>query len=160
MKNCLAIFKKAIFIIILINIIINPVRAEYWCKALALRDTHYNEDVRTRIKKGATVQFSSHFGDNLCQHGGYCAKRYDFRLIDCDNHLRPIRTRNNAQAARFSDVEDTLIGLGLCTACASNATAWYIHLPSSRTGKQVKAALEGNPFAIQQLRANVPQYQP
>jgi hypothetical protein len=78
--------------------------------------------------------------------------------LDCDAHLNPIRTKANAGDVRYSDIEDTLLNMGLCNACAGNAAAWYVYRPSSSTGQLVKAALEGNPLAKQKLQGDVPNY--
>jgi hypothetical protein len=141
------------------NASVMPAYAEYWCKAVALRDTHYNESPETLIRKGQVESFTTDDGADLCQHGGYCVKRHDFRLIDCDAHLRPMRTKANAGEVRYSDIDDTLLSIGLCSACAGNAAAWYIGRPSSPTGMLVKAALEGNPLAKQKLQEmDIPTY--
>jgi hypothetical protein len=151
---------KTTILAILISALVTPAYAEYWCKAVALRDTHYNESPETLIRKGQVESFSTDEGADLCQHGGYCVKRRDFRLLDCDVNLRPIRTQGNAEEARYSDIEDTLVSMGLCNACAGNAAAWYTHLALSPTGRLVKAALEGNPLARQKLQEgdNIPNY--
>ena len=143
---------KSIVIAILISAVATPAYAEYWCKAVALRDTHYIETPDTLIRRGQVESFTTDNGADLCQHGGYCVKRRDFRLIDCDAHLNPIRTKANAGDARYSDIEDTLVAMGLCNACAANAASWYTYRPSSPTGMLVKAALEGNPVAKQKLQ--------
>jgi hypothetical protein len=151
---------KTTILAILISALVTPAYAEYWCKAVALRDTHYNESPETLIRKGQVESFSTDEGADLCQHGGYCVKRRDFRLLDCDANLRPIRAQANAGEARYSDIEDTLVSMGLCNACAGNAAAWYTRLPSSPTGRLVRAALEGNPLARQKLLEgdNIPNY--
>jgi len=149
---------NSIVIGVLISAFVMPAYAEYWCKAVALRDTHYNESPETLIRKGKVVSFTTDNGADLCQHGGYCVKRRDFRLVDCDAHLNPIRTKANPANVRHSDIEDTLLAMGLCSACADNAAAWYIRRPSSPTGKLVKAALEGNPLAKRKLQDDIPNY--
>ncbi len=131
--------------------LITPSHAEYWCKAVALRNTQYNESPETKIRKGQVVTFSSDYGVDLCQHGGYCAKRRDFRLLDCDAHLKPIRSKADPASVRHSDIEDTLLKMGLCSACADNAAAWYTRRPNSPTGRLVRSALEGNPVAKRRL---------
>lgn len=138
-----------------------PAFAEYWCKAQAIRNTHYNESPGTLIKKGQIVSFTSDYGVDLCQHGGWCVKRKDLKLIDCDYHLNPIRSKADPKNVRHSDIEDTLLSFGLCSACADNAAAWYIRRPSSPTAKLVRSALEGNPIAKQKLQSgwdNIPNF--
>jgi hypothetical protein len=152
---------KRLLVAILIYAFVTPSYAEYWCKALALRDTHYNESTDTLIRKGQVEAFTTDNGPDLCQHGGYCVKRRDFRLLDCDVHLNPIRTKANTEDVRYSDIENTLVEMGLCNACAGNAASWYIYRPSSPTGQLVKAALEGNPLAKQKLQQDwdsIPNY--
>jgi hypothetical protein len=151
---------KSIVIAILISAFVTPAYAEYWCKAVALRDTHYNESPETLIRKGQVESFTTDNGTDLCQHGGYCAKRRDLRLIDCDAHLNPIRTKANVGDVRYSDIDDTLLAMGLCSACASNAASWYIYRPLSPTGKLVKGALEGSPVAKRKLQQgdDIPNY--
>jgi hypothetical protein len=151
---------KSIVLAVLISAVVTPSYAEYWCKAVALRDTQYNESPETLIRKGQVESFTTDNGADLCQHGGYCVKRRDFRLLDCDSHLNPIRTKANAGNVRYSDIDDTLLAMGLCSACAGNAAAWYTYRPSSPTGQLVKAALEGSPLAKRKLQEgdSIPNY--
>ena len=72
---------KSIVIAILVSAVVAPAHAEYWCKAVALRDTHYNESPETLIRKGQVESFTTDNGADLCQHGGDCAKRRDFRSL-------------------------------------------------------------------------------
>lgn len=150
--------RKVIIVVINFALAINPAHAEYWCKAIALRNTHYNDHPEIIIKKDTEDTFTSDYGNDLCQHGGYCVKRQDFKLIDCDYHLNPIRSKAEPIALRYSDVSDTLVNMGLCSLCAKNAASWYIKHPLSKTGKLVKAALEGNPEAKKKLIEDTPQF--
>lgn len=135
-----------------------PANAEYWCSAVALRNTHYVETPEPLIRKGQKVEFTTDNGAELCQHGGYCAKRRDFKLLDCDAHLNPIRSKADPASVRHSDIEDTLLNMGLCSACADNAAAWYLRKPMSPTGRLVKSALEGNPVAKRKLQGDIPNF--
>ena len=95
---------KSVVIAILISAFVTPAYAEYWCKAVALRDTRYNESPETVTRIGQVESFTTDNSPDLCQHGGYCAKRRDFRRPDCDAHLNPIRTKANAGDVRYSDI--------------------------------------------------------
>ena len=155
------VMRKKILVPIMVLFFTSPVFAEYWCKAVALRNTYYNESPGTLIRKGQIISFTSDYGSDLCQHGGWCVKRKDLKLLDCDYHLNPIRTKADPTNVRHSDIEDTLLSMGLCSACADNAAAWYIRRPSSSTAKLVRSALEGNPIAKRKLQSgwdNIPNF--
>jgi hypothetical protein len=80
---------KRIVLAILMSVVASPAYAEYWCKAVALRDTHYDESPETLIRKGQVDSFTTDDGADLCQHGGYCVKRRDFRLLELRRAFEP-----------------------------------------------------------------------
>jgi len=108
---------------------------------------------------------------SFCSHGGYCCpthltvkghkvealrltnckigKRYDDKndpdeiMYDVDVY----RSKNSADTLRYDDLDNKLLGTGLCSACASNAADYYLHKPNSRCAQLVNQAIEGNPIA-------------
>jgi hypothetical protein len=112
----------------------------------------------------------------FCSHGGSCypthvyingepvealrldnctvgaeVSRYDDEII---YGLEVDRSRNSEADLRFDDVENALIELGLCMACADNAARHYVERPQGQCGTLVKQSLEGNPAARRRLAAD------
>lgn len=119
---------------------------------------------------------------SICSHGGYCYPTHvrvggkllpALRVTNCTVDLRrpdpPIpgivdddiiyyfkvdRGRNSAAALRLDDVENRLLEMGMCSACAGTAADAYVHKPNSACGKLTRRVLEGNPVARRELVEN------
>lgn len=72
-------------------------------------------------------------------------EEYTFYEVDID------RSKNSASDLRYDDLDNQLLNLGLCSACASNAPM-TLKKPKSKCGKLVKAALEGNRKALEAIK--------
>lgn len=117
----------------------------------------------------------------FCSHGGGCYPRYividgkkveALRLTNCKIGAAepPIaglpddgtttydidvdRSKNSAADLKYDDVDNALLNLGMCSACASNAADLYIHNPASECGSKVADALAGDKLAIDALQAD------
>jgi hypothetical protein len=114
---------------------------------------------------------------SFCSHGGYCYPTHvieggirveALRLTNCKvgdpepptlpdeeelyYSVDVIRSKNSPAALKIDDLDNRLLDLGLCSACASNAAWLYVNEPGSRCAKLVKRALEGNPSALETLK--------
>jgi uncharacterized protein YecT (DUF1311 family) len=160
-----------------------PAAAADICEAVALRNAPALEDPSAVIRKGdvdtAITQYrvSKKTGeDAFCSHGGYCypvhatenGQRIEvLRLTNCSIGARDpyddpddvyygldvIRSAVPPQTLKINDVDDSLLRLGLCSACAGNAAVLYVTAPESRCARVVKEALEGNPDALKALNS-------
>ena len=151
------------------------------CKAIALRDVPALEDPSSILRRGeydtgiTQYRVSKQTGlASLCSHGGYCYPTHVFvdgikvkvlRLTNCKVGKKDyenseeyfydvdvIRSAVNAVDLRRDDVDNKLVGMGLCSACAANAAQHYVHRPRSKCGRLVKAALEGSSAALKRLK--------
>ncbi len=120
----------------------------------------------------------------FCQHGGSCYPRYlivdgqnveALRLTNCKIGARWAsdipgvidedvmysvdvdRSRNSAEVLKYNDLDNALLALGMCSACAGNAAHIYMEQPQSRCGSTVANALAGDKGAIAELESN-PEY--
>ncbi|CAM5772004.1 hypothetical protein LMIY3S_03698 [Labrys miyagiensis] len=110
----------------------------------------------------------------ICSHGGGC---YAFKvsadgmhgdtldLINCRvnpkvssvddgieyHDIDVVRSKNSKSALRQDDIENRLIDLGACSACAGTMANSYIRHPRSRCAAFTRSVLEGNPVAIKRL---------
>ncbi len=141
------------------------------CKAIALGSVSSIENPSSVIHKGERMESISQYNEKdgvsvFCAHGGYCFPRYVsvkgkkvevLRLINCkigkkrsdgdggySYELIPDRTKMSPKESLFNDIEDILLDMGLCSACADNAARYYIEKPSSACATLVRAALGGN----------------
>jgi hypothetical protein len=149
-----------------------PALAADICEAVAIRDVPAVEAADSIIKKGekdtAITQYrvSKSTGKAVfCSHGGYCYPADGLRLLNCkvgakDNYDDPddtyysvdvIRSKVPATTLRYDDLDNRLLQMGMCSACASNAANEYLRHPGSRCGRTVKSAIEGNPVATKAL---------
>lgn len=111
----------------------------------------------------------------FCSHGGYCYPRYVFidgenrealRLTNCNigavdteysdsneisYRVEVDRSKVSDSDLREDDVENKLIAMGLCNACAANVSEVYTKRPTSRCAKLTTQALQGNSEAIEAL---------
>lgn len=147
-------------------------RAADICKAVALRDVPAVEAPDSILRKGefdtAITQYRINKKTKLtsfCSHGGYCYPANGLKLLNCkvgakDDYDDPdevlysvdvIRSKVPAAQLRYDDLDNRLLSMGLCSACASNAADTYIKRPTSACGRTVRAALEGNPGATKAL---------
>jgi hypothetical protein len=112
--------------------------------------------------------------DVFCAHGGYCypahivvngRKVEALRLTNCkigarDPYEDPddvfcsldvIRSAVPPARLKMDDVDNRLLEMGLCSACAGNASYAYVTKPKSKCAHLVREALEGNPDALATL---------
>jgi len=143
------------------------------CEAVALHATTETKDFPYALKRGEIINAVTQYNVNkktsvasLCQHGGGCYPAEALRLTNCivqskssselDDDvfygLDVIRSKVPPDALRQNDVEEKLLDLGMCRACASNAAAVYVRMPASRCAKLVQQALEGDPTAIENVK--------
>ena len=151
------------------------------CRAVALRDVAAIEAPDSVIPRGDYDDAITQYNINkqtktttFCSHGGYCypthvyingQKQEALRLVNCKVGIKAFedaeqvtysvdvdRSRNSAATLRESDVSQKLLDMGLCSACASNVTAFYVRKPTSACGRLARQALEGNPAAADKLR--------
>lgn len=141
------------------------------CKAVAIRDVAAIEDPASIIPQGGydtaitRVRKSDGF-PSFCSHGGYCYPAASLKLMNCrvgpkssynDNEtdyysVDVIRSKVSGQALRRDDLDNRLLEMGLCSACAGNAAHLYITRPKSACAQTVRQALEGNPTAARKLQ--------
>jgi hypothetical protein len=110
---------------------------------------------------------------SFCSHGGYCYPRFIsiggkltevLQLKNCriggktsedeDETRYSVdldRLKNSQADLKYNDLTNTLLTMGLCTACAGNAAQYYLQKPSSECGLLVKSALEGDPASKEKL---------
>ena len=150
-----------------------PTSAADICKAVALRDVPAVEDPSSILRKGEQDGAITQYRVNrktgkssFCSHGGYCYPAYSLELLNCkvgakDEYNDPedvfysvdvVRTKVPAALLRYDDLDNRLLDMGLCNACASSAADTYIRRPRSKCGRIVGAALEGNPEAAKALK--------
>lgn len=151
------------------------------CKVVALRDVAAIENPESVIPRGSYDEAITYYNVNkqtkmasFCSHGGLCypthvlvngQRQETLRLVNCKVGAKDSeddeqvsyavdvdRTKNSAAVLRADDVDNRFLELGLCSACASNVAAFYIHKPNSACGRLAKQALEGNPVAVGKLR--------
>ena len=117
----------------------------------------------------------------FCSHGGGCYPRYlikdgrkveALRLTNCkigaaeppfaglpddgtvSYDVTVVRSKNSASDLRYDDIDNALLNIGMCSACASNAAELYIRSPASKCGSNVADALAGDRAAIEALQKN------
>jgi hypothetical protein len=151
------------------------------CRAIALRDVPALESPSSILAKGSFDTAITQYRVNkqtheasFCSHGGYCYPTHIFvgarkiealRLVNCrvgkrssysdpDEIFYEIdvdRSKNSASTLRYDDLDNKLLNMGLCSACASSAAEHYLKKPNSACGQLVKRALEGNPASTKRL---------
>jgi hypothetical protein len=67
-----------------------------------------------------------------------------------------IRSKIPLALLRHDDLDNKFLEMGLCSACADNVAQYYIKQPNSQCATLARAALEGNPEALQTLRDTPP----
>jgi len=157
-------------------------RAADICEAVALHDVPSLEDPASVLKKGQRDEAVTQYRVNkktgltsLCSHGGYCYPTY---VIEDGHKVEALRLTNCKVAARDSfqdpdetfyavdviralippkqlaidDLDNKLLDLGLCSACAGNAAYAYVNKPASPCAGLVRRALAGDAAALEKLK--------
>ena len=164
--------RRAVAALILLPFVTAPARAADICEAVAVRDVAAVDNPGSVLKKGKVQGAVTQYNVNkktgkamFCSHGGYCYPANGLKLTNCkvgakDPHNDPdevsygldvIRSKNSSASLRYDDLDNQLLEMGMCSACASNAADTYIKRPGSPCGKTIKRALEGNPIAKKEL---------
>lgn len=118
---------------------------------------------------------------SFCSHGGYCypaaisqnGQTVEFlQLINCtigeedtsfpDDDYRyfsvdVVRSKNPSVTLEYDDLDNMLIQLGLCNACASNVAEMFVKHPSSQCADLTRQALQGDSEALTTLQ-NTPDF--
>jgi hypothetical protein len=167
---------------ILFALAATPASAADICQAIALRDLTAVDVPDAKLKKGERDEAVTQYRVNkktgeatLCSHGGACfpvavtengQKVEALRLTNCKigamdpfddpdetfYNLDVIRAKVPAAALRIDDVDNKLLEMGLCSACASNVAYLYVWQPASRCAKLTARALAGHPEAVKTLK--------
>jgi hypothetical protein len=157
------------------------------CEAVVLRNVRALENPTSMLLAGGVDTAITQYRVNkrtkeasFCSHGGYCypthvtengTKVEALRLTNCKVGKRDpcddpdeifyavdvVRTKVSPDRLRRDDVDNRLLGLGLCSTCAGNAAYLYVQKPRSKCGILVRETLEGNPDALKLLKAD-PEY--
>ena len=152
------------------------------CKAIALRDVPALEAPESVLKRGeydtAITQYRVNKKTGLtsfCSHGGYCypthivengAKVEALRLTNCKIGKRDewndpeeifysvdvLRSALTETELKIEELDNKLLDLGLCSACASNVAYLYIHQPQSRCAALTRKVLGGDAQALEDLK--------
>jgi len=119
----------------------------------------------------------------FCSHGGYCYPTHievggdlleALKLTNCrvadkpeppvyregpdiTYSVEPIRSKIPRALLKYDDLDNKLLEMGLCSACADNVAQYYLKQPSSQCAKLAKSALEGDPEALRTLQ-DAPSY--
>jgi hypothetical protein len=158
-----------------------PAFSDDICEAVALRPVPAVDNPDAVLKPGQIVRAVSQYRVSkkdklvtLCSHGGNCypikimengALVEALRLTNCrvgkrltdddpDDYyydLVVIRSKVSPVALKVDDLDNKLLDLGLCTACAHNAAYLAVHQPRSRCAALVKRALGGDQIAVKAL---------
>ena len=155
-----------------LSIVASPAFSADICKAVASHDVPAVEAPDSVLRKGeidtAITQYRIDKKTKLasfCSHGGYCYPAAGLKLLNCkigakDDYDDPdetfysvdvIRSKVPAAQLRYEDLDNRLLSMGLCSACASIAADTYLKRPASACGRTVRSALEGNPGATKAL---------
>lgn len=152
------------------------------CKAIALRDVPALGAPDSVIKRGdydtAITQYNvdRKTGEtSFCSHGGSCypthvmedGKKVEaLRLTNCKigrrdpfydpeeitYGLEVVRSSVSETELKIDDLENKLIDMDLCNACASNVATLYFNRPTSQCAQLTKRALGGDKSALRQLK--------
>jgi hypothetical protein len=149
-------------------------RAADICKAVALHDVPAVGNPSWILKRGAFDTAITGYHVNrqtgertFCSHGGSCYPTESLRLTNCkvgahyetyDNEdiydVDVIRSAVSPRQLKMDDVDNRMLELGLCSACAGNAAYFYVNRPASNCARIIREALENNPNAIRALKEN------
>jgi hypothetical protein len=70
---------------------------------------------------------------------------------DTDYAIDVVASKVPPALLRYDDLDNRLLSIGLCSACASNAAHEYLTHPHSKCANLVRLTLEGNPDATGSL---------
>ena len=119
--------------------LVSPTIAADICEAVVIRDVHPEGSTDYTLKAGekdeAVTQYrvSKKTGEAvLCSHGGFCYPASALKLLNCkvgkkDTFDDPddvyysvdvIRSKNSAATLRYDDLDNQLLEMGMCSACA------------------------------------------
>ena len=166
--------RHAIFFVVVFALSTFAANAADICKAVAIRDVASVGSSTIDLRRGAydfaITQYNVRKGDDFrsfCSHGGSCYPASALKLVNCrvgalsysdaeqfSYSVDVIRARVSNGALRYDDLDNRLLQMGLCSACASNAAHAYLDRPASRCAQVVRGALEGNPVAARNLDQN------
>jgi hypothetical protein len=160
-----------------------PASAADICRAIALLDIPAIGAPDSILKRGeydtAITQYRVNKKTGLssfCSHGGNCyptqmvvngVRVEALRLTNCkvgklDDWDDPdevfygldvLKSAVNETELKEDQLDDKLIGLGLCNACAGNVAHLYIYQPQSRCAALTRKALGGDAQALETLKA-------
>lgn len=164
-----------------------PVFADGLCEVEAIRDVPAIENPSYVLKRGEVERAVTQYRINkktgetsFCSHGGYCYPTHlvvegraviALELTNCvvdqsapesDSEMdiygvEVDRARNSDKALRLDDIENRLLEMGSCGACADNEAAMFVYYPDSQCGRLVQRGLENHYEAIQEL-VSFPEY--
>jgi hypothetical protein len=159
-----------------------PASAADICKALALRDVPALEAPESILKRGeydtAITQYRMNKKTGMtsfCSHGGFCypthviengAKVEVLRLTNCKIGKRDewddpeeilysvdvLKSALSETEQKIDELDNKLLDLGLCSACASNVAHLYVRQPQSRCAALTRKALGGDAQALETLK--------
>lgn len=159
-----------------------PAVAADICEAIALHDVPSLDNPEAILKKGERDRAVSQYRVNkktgatsICSHGGSCyplfliengQKIEALRLTNCKvgakdpfddpdeifYNLDVIRAKVPAEQLRIDDLDNKLLDMGLCSACANNVAYLSVKQPGSRCAKLTARALAGDPGAVKTLK--------
>ena len=141
------------------------------CDAMAIMDTHAEENHASVLKKGEIDHAITQYRVNkktknavFCSHGEYCYPAKNLKLINCNVGERYAdenqsyedvfytvdvdRKKNSMKELKKYDVSVALGEMGLSGAMGDAATEYYINKPQSKCGMLAKKALNGDQSAI------------
>ena len=142
------------------------------CEAVATRDVPAEESPDAVLKKGQKDEAITQYRVDkktgravFCSHGGNCYAADALKLLNCkigakdkfddpDDTFYSVdvdRSKVPAALLRYDDLDNRLLDMGMCSACASNAAEAYLQRPRSKCAKLVRSALEGDPAATRAL---------
>ena len=158
-----------------------PARAADICRAIVLHDVAALENPQAILRRGtydtAITQYRVDKAGvaSFCSHGGLCYPTHAvedghkieaLRLTNCrittrkayedsDETVYELDVIRSAVAPvdlKVDDLDNRLLKLGLCSACADNAAWLSVHKPKSRCAQLTRKALAGNPAALAELK--------
>ena len=165
-------------------VLCGPASAADICKAIALRDVPALEAPESILKRGeydtAITQYRMNKKTGMtsfCSHGGYCypthviengAKVEVLRLTNCKIGKRDewddpeeifynvdvLKSALSETEQKIDELDNKLLDLGLCSACASNVAHLYVRQPQSRCAALTRKALGGDAQALETLKQN------
>jgi len=167
--------QKSILLLCFCAMFVLPAKGADICEAIALRDVSAIENPNSILRRGEHDTAITQYRVNkksgkavFCSHGGYCYPANALKLTNCkigarDAYNDPddvfysvdvLRSKVSKKLLRYDDLDNWLLAMGLCSACASNAANQYLTKPRSRCAQTVKEALEGNPASLKTLQEN------